>query len=129
MSQDDLQNTDQKPHSGEIAKLTQVIKDFCEERDWKQFHDPKDLAISLSLEASEVLEHFQWKNKDEIGKYVETNKDNIAEELADVFYWILLMSSDLKIDLSDAFLKKMQKNAAKYPIDKAKGKHTKYSEL
>ena len=79
----------------EIKKLTDLVIAFREERDWKQFHNPKDCAISLSLEASEVLEHFQWKTPEEIKKYIETHKEDIGEELADVFYWVLLMSHDL----------------------------------
>ncbi len=79
----------------EIKKLTDLILAFREERDWKQFHNPKDCAISLSLEASEVLEHFQWKTPEEIKTYIETHRDDIGEELADVFYWVLLMSHDL----------------------------------
>lgn len=79
----------------EIKKLTDLILAFREERDWKQFHNPKDCAISLSLEASEVLEHFQWKTPEEIKSYIETHRDDIGEELADVFYWVLLMSHDL----------------------------------
>ena len=79
----------------EIKKMTDLVLAFREERDWKQFHNPKDCAISLSLEASEVLEHFQWKTPDEIKTYIETHRDDIGEELADVFYWILLMSHDL----------------------------------
>jgi len=76
----------------DIKKLTQKIIKFRNARDWKQFHDPKDLAISLTLEAAEVLEHFQWKSKEEMRKYIRTNKNHIGEELADVFYWVLLMS-------------------------------------
>lgn len=102
---------------------------FRNARNWKQFHNPKDLAISLSLEASEVLEHFQWKSKEEIEEYIKTHKEHIGEELADVFYWVLLMSHDLKIDIIDALDRKMKKNAEKYPIKKAKGKHTKYNKL
>jgi len=79
----------------EIKKLTDLVLAFREERDWKQFHNPKDCAISLSLEASEVLEHFQWKTPEEIKTYIETHRDDIGEELADVFYWVLLMSHDL----------------------------------
>jgi NTP pyrophosphatase (non-canonical NTP hydrolase) len=79
----------------EIKKLTDMVLAFREERDWKQFHNPKDCAISLSLEASEVLEHFQWKTTEEIKTYIETHRDDIGEELADVFYWVLLMSHDL----------------------------------
>lgn len=113
----------------QIKALTKVINDFRDARDWRQFHNPKDLAISLSLEASEVLEHFQWKSTEEIKKYIKENKKDIAEELADVFYWVLLLSNDLDVDIEKAFILKMQKNSKKYPIKKAKGKHTKYTEL
>ncbi len=112
-----------------LQDLIKKIIDFRNDRDWKQFHNPKDLAISLSLEASEVVEHFQWKNKEEIEKYIKTNKNEIGEELADVLYWVLLMSYDLGIDILDALDKKMDINIAKYPISKAKGRHTKYNKL
>lgn len=79
----------------EIKKFTEMILAFRDARDWKQFHNPKDCAISLSLEASEVLEHFQWKTPEEIESYIENHRDDIGEELADVFNWILLMSHDL----------------------------------
>jgi len=101
---------------------------FRNARNWKQFHNPKDLAISLSLEASEVLEHFQWKSREEIEEYIKTHKEHIGEELADVFYWVLLMSHDLKIDIIGALDKKMKENAEKYPVKKVKGKHKKYNE-
>lgn len=113
----------------EIKKLTDLVLAFREERDWKQFHNPKDCAISLSLEASEVLEHFQWKNPEEIKSYIENHRDDIGEELADVFYWVLLMSHDLWINLEDAFRKKIIKSGEKYPVDKSKGKSTKYTKL
>src|SRR3989339_1749600 len=105
-----------------IDELTKKIIAFRDARDWKQFHNPKDLAISLSLEASEVMEHFQWKSKEEIEKYIKTNKDEIGEELADVLYWVLLMSHDLKIDVLEALERKILKNEEKYPVEKAKGK-------
>jgi len=108
--------------------IDRIIK-FRDARDWKQFHNPKDVALSLVLEATEVMEHFQWKNQKEIEKYVKTHKIEIAEELADTLYWVLLMSHDLGIDILDSLDKKMIKNEAKYPVAKAKGKHTKYTEL
>ncbi|MEI8249039.1 MAG: nucleotide pyrophosphohydrolase [Candidatus Taylorbacteria bacterium] len=108
--------------------IDRIIK-FRDARDWKQFHNPKDVALSLVLEATEVMEHFQWKNKEEMEEYVKTHKGEIAEELADTLYWILLMSHDLNIDILDALEKKIEKNESKYPVDKAKGKHTKYTEL
>ena len=113
----------------DLDKAIKRIVDFCEARDWKQFHNSKDLAISLSLEASEVLELFQWKSKEEIEKFIKTNKKDIAEELSDVIYWVLLMSHYMGIDILDALEKKMVKNERKYPVAKAKGKHTKYTKL
>jgi len=114
---------------GDINHLTNLIIEFRDAREWKQFHHPKDVAISLVLEASEVLEHFQWKSKEEVEAYVGSNADAIGEELADVLYWVLLLSHDLGIDLFSTFEKKMQRNAEKYPVDKAKGSHKKYTEL
>ncbi len=113
----------------DIKDLTEKIKQFRDERDWKQFHNSKDVALSLVLEAAEVLEHFQWKSPTEIEEYIKSNKKEIGEELADVLYWVLLMSHDLEIDIKEALKKKIAKNEEKYPVDKAKGKHTKYNKL
>jgi dCTP diphosphatase len=112
-----------------MKDLTGKIVRFVEERDWKQFHNPKDTAISLVLEATEYLEHFQWKNPEEIKKHIENKKDEIGEELADILYWVILNAHYLDIDLEKALEEKLEKNAQKYPVDKAKGKHTKYTEL
>ncbi len=112
-----------------LTDLTKQIIKFRDERDWKKFHNPKDVALSLVLEAAELMEHFQWKNEGEIKKHISKSKKEIGEELADVLYWVLLMSHDLKIDLADALEKKMKKNEKKYPISKSKGKHTKYNKL
>ncbi len=110
-------------------KILQRMLAFREARDWKQFHNPKDLALSLVLESAEVLEQFQWKNAQEMEKYVESHKTEIGEELADTLYWVLLLSHDLGIDVFDALDKKMEKNEKKYPVEKAKGSHAKYNEL
>lgn len=112
-----------------LNQLQKILSRFREERDWKQFHNPKDSGISLVLEATEVLEHFQWKNTEEINQHLVNHKDAVGEELADVLYWVLLLSLDLKIDLESAFLEKMKKNAQKYPVEKARGNHKKYTEL
>jgi len=112
-----------------FKSLTKKIIKFRDARDWKQFHNPKDLALSLVLEAGEVMEHFQWKNEAEIEKYIKTNRDEIGEELADVLFFILLMCYDLDIDISGALDKKMAKNEKKYPVEKSKGNHTKYNKL
>jgi NTP pyrophosphatase (non-canonical NTP hydrolase) len=113
----------------EIKELIEKIIKFRDKRDWKQFHKPKDLAISLSLESAELLEHFQWKNEREIEDYIKNSKEEIAEELADVLYWVLLMSNELNIDIVASFNRKMLKNENKYPVSKAKGSHKKYDEL
>ena len=112
----------------DLKKLIDEVVSFRDERDWKQFHNPKDCAISLALEAAEVLEHFQWKTKEEIDEYLKESKGEVADELADVLYWVLLMSNDLDIDIYESFLKKLKDNGKKYPIDKAKGSHSKYTE-
>lgn len=112
-----------------MEDLTKKVVAFRDARNWKQFHNPKDCAISLSLEASELLEHFQWKTNEETPAYVKKNKKEIENELADVLYWVLLMSHDLNIDIEKAFVSKLKHNAKKYPIKKAKGKKTKYTEL
>lgn len=113
----------------DLKKMQQRIVDFRDARDWKQFHNPKDMALSLSLEAAELIEHFQWKNNDEIVSYVKNHKEGIGEELVDVFYWVLLIAHDLDMDLPKIFEKKMQDNEAKYTIERSKGNHKKYTEL
>lgn len=113
----------------DLEALTQKVVAFREERDWKQFHNPKDTAISLVLEAAEFLEHFQWKNGGEIADHLSKNKEDIEDELADVLYWVLLIANDMEINLSQALTAKLKKSAAKYPVDKSKGKHTKYTDL
>lgn len=113
----------------DINGLTDLIIQFRDERDWKQFHNLKDLAISLSLEAGEVLEHFQWKNPEEIDDFLRQRKEELADELADVLYWVLLISHDTSIDIEEALKTKMVRNAKKYPVDKSKGNHKKYSDL
>ena len=87
------------------------------------------MAISICLEAAEILEIVQWKSWDKLNKHIEENKEHMWEELSDVLYNILLLAYDLDIDLVDAFYKKMEKNALKYPIEKAKGSSKKYTEL
>jgi len=112
-----------------LDDLQKSVVKFRDERDWKQFHNPKDLAISLVLEAAEVMEHFQWKNKEEMESHLQSHRKDVGEELSDVLYWVLLMANDLKVDVVEVFEEKLKKNAEKYPIEKAKGKHSKYTEL
>ena len=107
-------------------KAIKIIKEFIKQRDWEQFHDPKNLAISLNLESSEVLELFQWTKDNELNKNKVTN---LKDELADVFYWLLLLADHYDIDIEDALEEKIKKNEKKYPIDKSKGSSEKYSEF
>lgn len=113
----------------DLSDLQKAIREFVDERDWDQFHNPKDLSISLALEAAEVMEHFQWKNDSEIAEHTKNKKNEIGEELADVLWFTLLLAKKVDIDIMASFNKKMAKNAAKYPVHKAKGTHKKYTEL
>ncbi len=114
-------------HPASIEEIRKIIVEYVRERDWEQFHNPKDVALSLVLESSEVLEHFQWKSPEEMASYVKSNRDDIGEELADVLYWVILLSHYLDLDLPAAFIKKMEQNRKKYPVEKAKGSHAKYT--
>lgn len=105
-----------------MEKLTKEILEFIAERDWEKFHSPKNIALSLSLEASEVLELFQWTEE-------TREREKLAGELSDVLYWLLLLAHKNTIDIEKAFHEKMSKNRMKYPVEKAKGIATKYTEL
>lgn len=114
----------------DIKELTELIDKFVEERDWKQFHNHKDMALSLVLEATEVLEHFQWKvGMDDIEKHVKENKEELADELADVMIYLLELANNSNIDIKSAVKDKLKKNALKYPVEKAKGSAEKYDKL
>lgn len=113
----------------QIQQLQDLVLRFRDERDWKQFHNPKDCALSLLLEATELLEHFQWKNGEDIEKAVIENKKEISYELVDVLYWVLLIAHDQNIDLEKVLKEKLHLNAEKYPIEKAKGRAYKYSKV
>ncbi len=123
-------DNDKPSAKSEIEQLTDKVLAFRDERDWKQFHNSKDLALSLVLEATEVLEIFQWKqDQAAISAVAHDRKQDLADELADVFCYTLLMANDLGIDLGEALKAKIDKNNAKYPLDKAKGSDKKYTEL
>ena len=110
-----------------ISKETvDLVKKFRDDRNWRQFHNPKDLAISLSLEASELLEIYQWSADD-----LECNDklEKVKEELADVLCYSILLADRYDLDLDEIIQKKMEKNAEKYPIEKAAGVSTKYTDL
>lgn len=112
-----------------LDHLTNRMIAFRDERNWQQFHNPKDVAISLSLEAAEVLEHFQWKTPEEVTEYLKQHRHELADELADVLAYVLLMAHDAGINLAEAYESKMQVNEKKYPVEKAKNTHAKHSDL
>ena len=112
-----------------LAQLTDIVLRFREERDWAQFHTPKELAISLVVEAAELLELMQWKQGALLEAQIRRKRGKIADELADCLHSILLMASDLRIDLGKAFVAKMAKTGRKYPVSRAKGRPDKYDEL
>ena len=115
--------------SRSIQEVTAAIKAFRDERDWMQFHNPKDMAVALSIEAGELLEQFLWKTTEECEARTESHREAIAEEIADIGCFLFELADNLGIDLGEAILEKIQKNAEKYPVEKARGRHTKYTEL
>jgi NTP pyrophosphatase (non-canonical NTP hydrolase) len=109
-----------------MHQLIEEILKFRDERNWAQFHNAKDLAVSLSIEASELLENFQWKTSEQA---IADNLQNIQDEMADVFIYLILLANHLGLDLEKITKNKMEKNALKYPVDKAYGRNKKYTEL
>lgn len=107
----------------DIEEITQELLKFRNERDWEQFHNPKDLALAINVEAGELLELFLWKNSE------NANTEKIKEELADVFAYAFLLAEKYKLDVKEIILDKISKNGEKYPIEKAKGTAKKYDEL
>lgn len=117
------------PAGGDLEQLAKKVIAFRDARDWRQFHTAKDVAISLSLEAGELLEHFQWKDEAKARAWIETHREDVADEVADVLYWLLLFSHDAGIDLAQALERKLAKNEAKYPVEKSRGSAKKYTEF
>jgi dCTP diphosphatase len=111
--------------------LVRAVLAFRDARDWRQFHNPKDLAISICLEAAELLERFQWKRPDEIADYLAdgANRRRVGEEMADVLILLVSMADVLGVNLVEAAHAKLAENARKYPVERAKGNAKKYDEL
>jgi NTP pyrophosphatase (non-canonical NTP hydrolase) len=112
-----------------LAELTEIAVKFRSDRDWQQFHNPKDVALSMSLEVAELIEIMQWRNGVELQNHLKANREHVGQELSDILGWVLLLAYDLEIDLPTAFVEKMKLNAVKYPVEKAKGIAKKYTEL
>ena len=109
-----------------MEELMKGIIQFRDERNWAQFHNPKDLAISLSLEASELLELFQWKGNEEV---IDKKKAELSEEIADILMYSYILCYELRLDPMQIVKDKLKRNSEKYPIDKAYGSSKKYTEL
>lgn len=107
----------------EINKITEDLRKFRDERDWAQFHNPKDLAIALSIEAGELLEVFLWKSAE------AADPDKVRDELADVFAYAFMLADKYGLDVAQIMRDKLAKNSLKYPVDKARGSAKKYTEL
>ena len=112
-----------------MREILEKIRTFRDERDWMKFHDPKNLAVSISIEAAELLEHFQWKDEKAVEQHVRDNRDEIADEIADVAVYLAELADNLGIDIIQAMETKLEKNAKKYPVAKAKGVAIKYDKL
>ena len=110
-----------------LADLTAAVRAFAEQRDWDQFHTPKNLAMALIVEAAELVEHFQWLSQQESGAISGEQQEAVAMEMADVLFYLVRMAERLGIDLLDAAEKKIRLNALKYPAEQAKGKADKYT--
>lgn len=106
-----------------LEEVIQALIKFRNERDWEQFHNPKDLALAINVEAGELLEQFLWKHPD------AADREKVKEELADVFAYALLLAEKYEFDIKEIILEKIQKNALKYPVEKSKGTAKKYNEL
>ncbi len=110
-------------------ELKEKLLEFRRKRDWEKFHNPKDLAVSLVIEASELLENFQWKTDGEVEKMLRSDaSEQIHEEIADIAIYLTYLCHDLGIDLEDTVAKKLKKNKKKYPSDKVRGSAKKYNE-
>lgn len=112
----------------EIVKLIELLRVFAEERDWEQFHSPKNLSMALAVEVSELLEQFQWLTEEQSSALDKKQLERVEEEIADIFIYLLRLCDVLKLNLIDATNKKLNENAKKYPVDKVKGSSKKYNE-
>ncbi len=112
-----------------LRELALALRRFADERDWDQFHAPKNLAMALSVEAAELLEHFQWLGEDESRTLPPETLAKVGEEMADVLLYLVRLADKLGVDLAQAARRKMQLNAQKYPVERARGSSRKYTDL
>jgi dCTP diphosphatase len=112
-----------------LLELRDALRHFASDRDWDKFHSPKNLAIALSVEAAELLEHFQWLSDAESADLSVATRIKVREELADVLLYLIRLADKLNVELANAAAEKIQANAAKYPVEKARGSSKKYTDL
>jgi dCTP diphosphatase len=112
-----------------LVALREAMRRFAAERDWDQFHSPKNLAAALSVEAAELLEHFQWLTEDASRTLPAEARARVAEEMADVLLYLVRLADKLDVDLAAAAVAKIERNAQKYPVEKSRGSSRKYTEL
>ena len=116
------------PNRPDLLMLRDKLRVFAAVRDWDQFHSPKNLSMALMVEVAELMEHFQWLTEAQSGDLADEKKAVVAEELADILLYLVRLSDKLGVDLTEAALHKMEKNAVKYPAEQVRGSSKKYSE-
>jgi len=112
-----------------INELRQKVQKFVDDRDWNKYHNPKDVAISIAIEAAELMEHFQWIKENELDEVIKEKSAELQDELADILIYCLSFANSVGIDISHAVTQKIQKNESKYPIEEVKGNYKKYTEI
>ncbi len=115
--------------SDSIAELTEQIQAFVDAREWRQFHNAKDLAVAIAAEAGELMQHFVWQQEDQIEKRLEKNREEIASEIADVAILLFEFADNLGMNLGEVMQAKIARNDVRYPVEKSRGNNLKYSEL
>jgi len=116
------------PNRSDLLMLRDKLRTFAEARDWDQFHSPKNLSMALMVEVAELMEHFQWLTEAQSGDLGDAKKAVVAEELADILLYLVRLADKLDVDLEEAALHKLEKNAVKYPAEQVRGSSKKYSE-
>ena len=116
------------PNQSDLLMLCDKLRAFAEARDWDQFHSPKNLSMALMVEVAELMEHFQWLTEAQSFDLAAENKNAVSEELADILLYLVRLSDKLGVDLLEAALHKLEKNAVKYPAEQVRGSAKKYSE-
>jgi NTP pyrophosphatase (non-canonical NTP hydrolase) len=139
MSDESKSASPNQPSPDVLSELMESVAKFCEERDWDQYHDAKELAIGLVTESAELLDHFRFKSAAEFESFFDEasgaageaagKREDVEDELADILFFVLRFSGRYKIDLASALRRKLEKNALKYPIEKSRGSNRKYDEL